>query len=349
MRTAAAIGGFLLAALPAGANPNILDLAGQCHWQSKQKACNKLADLAEHDRDAAVRILAVKQLDDQAVLARVAQADTDEAVRSAAVSTLSAIAFGRDLTVEDQGLLAQIAETDGGGSYQALARLKDQALLAQVAAKTRSYYARLLATEKLSDEVLNQVDQDSQETTDFREAMRADTVESLSGFIKRHPDGIRVGRALAAIWQALLSEFPSASFNTGETYPELTYPNEQGSYLFAAIETNQPFVIAFAPAEVAVAASSPSGSGPVSVTVEFRELAGEPVKIDELAPFLTMLDGEQYSFRTTSEDQIPPVSVPPYGRASYTWNGRLSAETLEFTSHVSRTNTLHTSTRLTVR
>src|SRR5580658_9088847 len=128
MRTAAAIGGFLLAALPAGANPNILDLAGQCHWQSKQKACNKLADLAEHDRDAAVRILAVKQLDDQAVLARVAQADTDEAVRSAAVSTLSAIAFGRDLTVEDQGLLAQIAETDGGGSYQALARLKDQAL-----------------------------------------------------------------------------------------------------------------------------------------------------------------------------------------------------------------------------
>lgn len=133
---------LILTTVPTWARDDIHSLARKCDSQRKQKACEKLADLAEHSKDPAVRIRALSVTKDQTVLARIAVEDKDPSVRSGAVRKLT-----------DQILLAKIAVEDrnfevGSG---AVGKLTDHALLAKIAVEGKNPYVRSSAVGKLTD------------------------------------------------------------------------------------------------------------------------------------------------------------------------------------------------------
>jgi hypothetical protein len=106
-KTAQGLIALTLSALPIWAIPNtiwtipsIRKLANECYSRGNQKACGKLAQLAESN-DPMLRSQAVSFLEDQAVLTKVALEDEHDIVRRSAVANLT-----------DQGTLAKIAVED---------------------------------------------------------------------------------------------------------------------------------------------------------------------------------------------------------------------------------------------
>jgi len=90
-KATSAVAALVLTAVPIWAKPKIAELAHQCDSLGKQKACRELAKLAEQDKDTAVRIEAIKVLNDEAVLSRIIERDLFPAVRQAAEARLKAI------------------------------------------------------------------------------------------------------------------------------------------------------------------------------------------------------------------------------------------------------------------
>jgi hypothetical protein len=82
---------LVLAAVPAWAKPSVAELAHQCDFQGKQKACRELAKLAEHDKDTSIRIQAIGKLNDESVLERIVEQELFPAVRQAAEARLKTI------------------------------------------------------------------------------------------------------------------------------------------------------------------------------------------------------------------------------------------------------------------
>jgi len=160
----------------------------------------------------------------------------------------------------------------------------------------------------LSDENLGKTEPDQAIRDDFNEAMRNSTIVSLSGFVRRHSDSIRVKLALARIWQLLLVEFPSDRFVSSITFFQLVFPKDQRVSLPLAVANDKPFVISFAPATVPVGQE-------VSVDVQFRELAGRPATLNKLFAAATMAEGKLYF---TVQDVS--VSIPSYGQGHFKWS-----------------------------
>lgn len=110
-----------------------------------------LSEIAMHDPAPGVRVVAALKLDDQMlaqrVYAQVAQADGDGRWLWGEIAV-------RELT--DQALLAKIAVADRTLPIRsaAVARLEDQALLARIAVTDQSYWIRVIAARRLSDRTL---------------------------------------------------------------------------------------------------------------------------------------------------------------------------------------------------
>jgi hypothetical protein len=109
---------------PLWGKPNVAGLAHQCDVLGKQNACQELAKLAEHDKDTAVRLLAIGSLTNQMLLAKLAVGDPNENVRWTAVDRLT-----------DQMLLAEIAVKDASARVRKVAvqKLTDRTVLAKLA------------------------------------------------------------------------------------------------------------------------------------------------------------------------------------------------------------------------
>jgi hypothetical protein len=139
------------------------------------------------------------------------------------------------------------------------------------------------------------------------------------------------------MWQLFLTEFPEDKFECSTTLRRMMYPDEQGLNLPTAIREGRPFVISFSPKMV-------QGE---SVTVQFRELAGNGAIIDYLSAAVTTPDGKEYH---QDGDSVISITVPPYGRASYTWTGSYwmkgASVNLRFDDSHSSMDTLWVATQL---
>jgi len=154
-----------LVALPMWTKPNISDLAHRCHSLGDQKACGKLTELAEHDKDLTVRMQATSSLSDQTVLAKVALEDESGDVRRTAVEKLTDQTVLAKVALEDtdRSTLGNVMQDlDGGigivGGYRvrkaAVKRMTDQTALTRVALEEKDFEVRQLAVLKLTDQGL---------------------------------------------------------------------------------------------------------------------------------------------------------------------------------------------------
>lgn len=120
----------------------VTNLSSRCK-AGNDKACSKLANIAEQDKDAGVRLAAVGGLTDQAALAQIALQDENAGVRSAAA---------RNLT--DQKMLANVASRSSDTEVRRIVvpLLGDQQVLAKLAAGDSDAVVRAAAVENVSDQ-----------------------------------------------------------------------------------------------------------------------------------------------------------------------------------------------------
>ena len=133
-----------------------------------------LVKFAKNEKDGYVRQAAVGQLEDQTLLAEIAQNDSDEQVRIVALRKLN-----------DKKLLAEIIESgETRGVWNVatarlslirrieVGKLEDQALLATIANNDEDYPIRVVAIEKLNDQVTLQAIADNDKNGYVRSAAR---------------------------------------------------------------------------------------------------------------------------------------------------------------------------------
>jgi len=267
-----------------------------------------LAMVAREGVDANVRLDAIHMMSDQTAIAWVAVTDKEKPVRETAVDKLRWVSrwSERGLDVIDQTLLAQLAEIPNRDlSIAASRKLTDQPLLAQLAARTTDKYVRILATQKLPEEILAKLDAAQPDSfgQDFERARSSMTVESLSGFLKRHPDSIRVGTALVDLWHLLVATFPDDHFSCNTNLEKLNVD------LPEAIAANLAFVAVFRPKRVLQ---------PWEFSVEFLELAGQPAQIDSVTETWCVTYGLPEHRTCYWPNSYPlAISLSPYRRNTY--------------------------------
>jgi hypothetical protein len=117
----------------------------------------------------------------------------------------------------------------------------------------------------------------------FERGMKDKTIAAMSGFIKNYPKTAFVEKAVAEIWRSLSEQFPEKEFTSSTTLESIM------NALPAAIKAGRPLVVAFAPRRV-------QGHGSWSWNTSFRELAGQPVTLEEMSPSIRKPNGDVYSF-----------------------------------------------------
>jgi len=206
----------------------------------------------------------------------------------------------------DQKILAQIATSPAPyvtleDRYLAVSNITEVAPLADVAIGTTNYYVRFLATKKLSDEELNQTDKDKEEIDDYAKARAIPSLESFVSFIKRHPSGLHVERALAGMWRLLLTEYPPKKYVWTTTYRNHVRPVHGGDCLYWRIIHRMPCAIAFRRGD----------------TYYFQELAGHSITIDTVQPGLPNNSQlTEYGISELAKVQ-PRVNIGPFGTGTY--------------------------------
>ncbi len=145
----------------------VTNLSSRCR-AGNDKACAKLAKLAQQDKDATIRQSAAGAITDQALLAQIALQDENDAVRSAAARNLrdqemlAKVAAGssdpevRNIVVPwltDQQVLAKLAVGDSDATVRAAAvkNVSDQALLASIASAATDTAVQHDAFARLTD------------------------------------------------------------------------------------------------------------------------------------------------------------------------------------------------------
>jgi len=100
-----------------------------------------LQGIAQNDRDAGVRRIAIKKLEDPLILNHIAQQDPDESLRQLAAEKASALLVA-----------TATSDADTQASLDAQARIDDQRALAEVAKNAALPEVRLAALQRLSDD-----------------------------------------------------------------------------------------------------------------------------------------------------------------------------------------------------
>jgi hypothetical protein len=125
-----------------------------------------LESIAQTDKDAGVRRIAIKKLDDPEILSRIAREDTDESLRQIAADKATSILVAAARVeddeesslhalglLEDQRSLAEVAKTASLKSvrHAAVTRLTDEKALAEVARNAQEPQVRLEALKRVKD------------------------------------------------------------------------------------------------------------------------------------------------------------------------------------------------------
>jgi len=133
----------------------LADIAENAHdYDARKAAAEKLSDqdprplakLAKNEsEDVSIRLIAIKKLNDQTLLAEIVLSDTHNEVRVAAVKKL-----------KDQSLLAKLAMSDEGYEVwtAALEQLADQPRLTDIAMNAQNLETRKQAADKITDQIL---------------------------------------------------------------------------------------------------------------------------------------------------------------------------------------------------
>lgn len=145
---------------------NISSLGWKC-YKGDTISCNELKSIATNDKDANVRIAAIKQIYDQKFLTDIAKNDKDADVRIAAIKK-----------IRDQNVLADIAKNDKsqGVRINAVIKVNDQNVLADIAMNDIDMYVRAAAVHKITNQnVLADV-----AMNDTKAYVRSDAIKKIS-------------------------------------------------------------------------------------------------------------------------------------------------------------------------
>jgi hypothetical protein len=140
----------------------------------------------------------------------------------------------------------------------------------------------------------------------FKKAVRAKSISKLSLFVKFYPGTSESYQAMDEIWKSLMKEYPDSLYTCSITSEVLK------SALPEALNSFQPFVVAFAPENV-------KGTGRWEWETYFRELAGQSITFTNMSPSIHKPDGGVYGFGYGDNKMIYTVDVPPFGSGTYSW------------------------------